>query len=203
MLRTRLDNSPKRRRRTLRQRGFTLMESLVAMGIASLLGAALMVAVTSSLTTSQVLTERAVAQGIADQLLEEIALTRYCESAANPYQSPLGLESGEGPERISFDDLDDFDGYEQTPPVDRWGLELGTGDDAGGLRNVGMQLHDTYLRDWRVKVSVFYVSDTNPSVALGAGLTSNSKAVEVKIFIDRPTGVTPVTTLRRVFVNIR
>lgn len=178
------------------------MESLMAVAIAALMGAALLYAVTGSLTTSQVITERAAAQGLANMLMEEIAQAKYSEDISDPYQYPLVPGTGEGPFRRTFDDVDDFNGYEMSPPEDIWGIPLGTGDEAGGLRNTLLQVNDAFLKDFRVTVDVYYADDDDPSVNLAPGVKSDSKAVEINVYLDRPTGTTPLATLRRVFGNI-
>ncbi len=179
------------------------MESLLAVGIAALLGAALLYAVTSSLTTSQALTERAVAEGLAKMLMEEISTKKYCQDISDPYQYPFGPGASEGPFRNSFNDIDDFDGYTMSPPEDSWGVPLGTGNDAGGLRNVQLQVNDVFLNDFRATVDVYYADDDDPSINLAPGLTSDSKAVEINVYVDRPSGTTALATLRRVFGNIQ
>lgn len=174
----------------------------MAVGIAAMLGAALLLAATSSLTTTDVLTQRAVGQGLANQLMEQISLCKYCQDIADPYQSPFGPGGSEGPEFGGFNDIDDFDGFEMSPPKDRWGIQLGVGDENGGVRDAAFQVRDSFLQDYRVTVDVFYVDDDDPSIILAPGSTSDSKAVEINVYVDRPSGVTPVATLRRVFTNI-
>ncbi len=174
----------------------------MAVGISAMLGAALLLAATSSLTTADVLTQRAVGQGLANQLMEQIALAKYCQDVSSPYQWPLGPGGGEGPNLGDYNDVDDFDGFEMSPPEDLWGIQLGTGDENGGVRAAALQVRDSYLQDYRVTVDAFYVDDDDPSLILAAGETSDSKAVEINVYVDRPTGLTPVATLRRVFTNI-
>ncbi|MDA7980120.1 MAG: type II secretion system GspH family protein [Pirellulales bacterium] len=182
--------------------GFTLMESLVAVAIAAMTGAALLYAVSGSLTTSEALSERAIAQGIAGMVLDEISIAKYAEDVSSLDQWPLGPHTSEGPLRSTFDDIDDFNGYEMKPPVDAWGIPLGTGNGAGGARDSDLVVREDLLSDWRVTIDVIYVDDDNPAVALGPGITSNTRVVEVNVYIDRSAGATLVATARRVFANI-
>ncbi|MEP0843428.1 MAG: hypothetical protein HRF43_12060 [Phycisphaerae bacterium] len=66
--------------------------------------------------------ERSVAAHLAAQLMAEIN--------ALPFQEPggaagtIGRESGETALRTTFDDIDDWDGWNQSPPVNSWGSPM-------------------------------------------------------------------------------
>ncbi|GMV98676.1 MAG: hypothetical protein AMXMBFR83_30240 [Phycisphaerae bacterium] len=66
--------------------------------------------------------ERSVAAHLAAQLMAEIN--------ALPFQEPggaagtIGRESGETALRTTFDDVDDWDGWYQSPPVNSWGSPM-------------------------------------------------------------------------------
>jgi len=56
------------------------------------------------------------------------------------------------------------------------------------------------LANWRQEIDVYYVSDSDQSVALSDSQTSNSRAVEVRIyFVDPNDGKRLLTQVRRVF----
>jgi prepilin-type N-terminal cleavage/methylation domain-containing protein len=54
----------------------------------------------------------------AQELMEEIKSKRFDEAAASPWAAPLGPDSGEsraGTGNASFDDIDDYNGYNDSP----------------------------------------------------------------------------------------
>ncbi len=73
---------------------------------------------------------------------------------------------------------------------------------AGGLRHQNFRIA-SYLSNWRVEIDVYYVSNTDLTTALASGLTSNYRAVEVRVYINDPNGARRLlTTLRRVFAYV-
>src|SRR5690606_21222688 len=104
--------------------GFTLIEAVASMAIVTIAGSALLLGIASTLDTMDAIVEQAQADGLARQLMEEIAARRYAEPGAGPHQPTLGPESGEvvGASRLYFDDIDDYHGLDVSPPRDRWGV---------------------------------------------------------------------------------
>ena len=111
------------------------------------------------------------AVGIAEQLMDEILGKRYMAVGVDPYQtvfSPSSWEmQGQGRER--YDDVDDYHDYSASPVEDRWGIELGRGNEAGGLRNAQFQTPSGAFQNWIQRVEVYYVDENQPSVRLSAG----------------------------------
>ena len=152
-------------RRILRRRhGFSLPESVVAVAIISLAGTSLLVALGSALRTGVEGVNQVLAEGIASQMMGEITRQRYMEVGQSWNHAPLGPESGET-QRIQFDDVDDYNGLTVQPPADRWGQGIGLGDGAGGLRPVAFQHSPAKLADWRTRVVVEYVNETDFTLA--------------------------------------
>lgn len=98
------------------RRGFSMAESLIALAITTVAGGAILASIGSALTTSATGASALLAQGLADQLLDEIAATRF------PQTWHAGLNTAAS--RIAFDDIDDFDGWTERPPTNRDGREL-------------------------------------------------------------------------------
>ncbi len=184
------------------RRAFTLVEAMVATTITAMAGSALLLGVASSLKTTNDVLDQALAAGIAQQLMDEMAGLAYTQDSANPYQYPLGPSPTEaaGVCRERYNDIDDYNGYSTQPPKDRLGSPLGTDDGFGGLRDPNFRVASGFFANWQETVSVYYVSPTNQSVALSAGQTSNYRAVEVKIYFQDPTqGTRLLASLSRVF----
>jgi prepilin-type N-terminal cleavage/methylation domain-containing protein len=174
------------------RRGFTLVEVMTAMTVMAIAGTTLLVGLASSFATTQDSLDRAVAAGLAQQLLDEICGMRYMEAGGSAYDPPpLGPGSPEvsAGARRQFDDIDDYNGVQTTPPTDRWGITLGSDDGRGGTRAAAFQLPSTFFTGWKQYASVQYVAESNLSAPLTSG-TSSYRLITVRITNDLPTGGT-------------
>jgi len=142
--------------------GFTLVEALVAVSIAALAGSVLLLGVTSSLQNTDEALRQTVALGLAQQLLDEVA----------------GAASVEA--------IDQYDGFHDEPPADRWGVPLGTEDGHGGTRHPNFHaasgLLDSYGRDVRVHP----VDPAHLTTPLDTGQTSDYRVVEIRVTYNAP-----------------
>jgi hypothetical protein len=192
--------------RTIRpRRGFSLAESIIAIGLTSMAGTGLLLALASSLQSTTNATDRAIAAGMADQLMDEIMGCRYSAAGAGAYQIPLCPNSYEmaGSGRERYDDTDDYTGFIAQPAKDQYGIELGQGDDVGGLRHPNFRLPSGTFSNWRQEIDVYYVSESNPSVKLTGSNTSNMRAVEVRIYRqDGNRGKELLKQARRVYAYV-
>ena len=189
------------------RRAFTLVEVLVALTIIVMAGSALLMATYAAMDSATNSLDQTIAQGIARQFLDEAMGLAYAESGTDPYSPQLGVERGEDVAAgrfVAFDDSDDFAGYEVNSLVDPWGLPLGTGDDQGTLRDPNFQLDPRYFTNWGLKSTVTYVSETDPTQALPAGVTSGMRAIEVSVYKRQEPGTPPslLVTLRRVYSHV-
>lgn len=186
-------------------RGFTLTEALVAISLVAMAGAALLLSTQGALSTSEEALDETIAQGVAEQLVDEVLGAAYCAAGANPRDTYLGPNAWEtqGRGRERYSDIDDFHGFRAAPPEDRWGSPLGRGNGAGGARHANFALRSGYFSRWRQEIDVYYVSEANPSVRLGPGQTSYVRAVEVRILRDDGQGRRrPLATVRRVIAYV-
>lgn len=122
------------------QRGFTLVELVVAIVALAALGAGLAVVFVEGVASSADPQIRAQARAIADGYVEEIMLKRYCE---NPDDStPCSDETGsdEGETRATYDDICDYNAIGTEEPTDQ------NGEPSGGP--------DEPLADYEVTVAV-------------------------------------------------
>ena len=140
--------------------------SLVEVAMASLLVGVLLIAALNSvgarLRHQSILAERQQAHRLAEQLLAEVLEHRYDDPDETPSFGPEASESGGT--RDVFDDVDDFNGWDQTPPVDRDGTTL--------ANSTG----------WRRTVDVAYVP-TNDMTGV-SGSDQGLKRITVNIYLD-------------------
>ncbi len=195
------------RRRTakLHTRGFTLIEAMVVITITALAAGLILLAVESTVQTADDASQRTIATGMAQQIIDEALGGRYAAAGAGPYQYPLVANSWElnGNGRERFDDTDDYNGFLAVGAEDIWGRPLGQGDDQGGLRHPNFRADGTLFSNWIQMIEVFYVSDNNLSNRLPAGQASNHRAVEVTILRQQPNGsLRELAKLRRVYAYI-
>jgi MSHA pilin protein MshD len=128
------------------ERGFTMVDLvlviiIVAIAIPPMV--ALFIQVVSGSTFGVTVSR---ANALASTLREEIQSKKWDESAPPP-SLPLGPETGES--RATFDDVDDFDGLDESPPQDSLGAIL-----AG-------------FTGFRQQVSVCYVTNTDFDTCIG------------------------------------
>ncbi len=189
-----------------RRDGFTLVESMVALTLVVIVGAALLARFGDQGRFVADSLDETVAEGMALQLMNEVAGCRYVAAGLSPLSTaefgPSGWEAaGAGRER--YDDVDDFHGYSASPPVDRFGVPLGTQDAGGITRHPKHQAPPEAFSGWRQSVAVYFVSDANPTVRLPAGTPSYHKEVEVVIsYTDPLEGAVELARLSRVFAYV-
>lgn len=190
--------------RIRRRAGFSLVEALVAITVLAFAGSVLLLAVESSLQTTTDAIDRSIADGIAQQLLDEIALQRFMEPGSESTDS-LGRtgweDSGNG--RTRYNDTDDYHNHEAQPVAGWWGEPLGTGDDAGGTRHAAFQIPAGHFSHWRQRVEVYFVDPVDPSIRLANG-TSELRAIEVHIErVEADGGIRPLASRKKVIAYVR
>jgi type II secretory pathway pseudopilin PulG len=187
-----------------RRRAFTLIEAVIALVIMSLAGSVLLLAAQTSLRTTDEAVRRTIAEGLADQLLDEIVTRRFMEAGENANDPTLGTEAGEtAAGRWLFDDTDDYHNLAARPAQGIYGESLGTGDDAGGPRHGSFQVPDRFFDNYRQRVRVYYVDPTTPDTPLTQGQTSYYRGVEVAIdYVDPAGGEQELAIRRRVYAYI-
>ena len=187
------------------RRGFTLVEALVSTSIIAITGSALLLGISSSLKTTDDILDQALAAGMAQNMMGEMAGKLYCGDPSVPYQYPLGPSGYELGSicRERYDDIDDYNGVSNQPPKDYWGAALGADDGQGGNRDPNFRIHSNYFANWQQTATVYYLNPTNLALALPAGQTSDYRAAEVKVYFKDPQrGSRLLTTLRRVFTYV-
>jgi hypothetical protein len=183
--------------------GVTLIETLLAVTIAAMASAALLVAVQSAMSTATDSADRTIADGLAQQLVDEILQKRYVEPGVSATTTTFGADGVEAaqPGRSGNDDTDDFQNYSSSPLQGFYGETLGTGDDAGSLRLESFRLPSSYFSRWRRKASIYYVDPTTLQ-RLASG-SSYYRCVEVTVEQQDGSGIfVPLATKRRVIAYV-
>src|SRR4051794_29834325 len=141
------------------KRGLTLIEVVASTMIVSLMAVAALNALAAATKSSNSIGNRAVAAGLADELMSEIVMQPYSDPDGSPV---LGRESGESASpRSAFDDVDDYDGWNASPPQYRDGTVIPD------------------RTNWRQRVSVTYVVPTNPTQSTSSD--QGAKLIRVRI----------------------
>jgi MSHA pilin protein MshD len=160
-------------RRHLPQRGFSLVEVVIATLVVGLVMVAALNSVGAYIRGQQHVANRGRAVMLANDLMTEI-LTRSYEE---PDDSPVfGPEPGEGAvSRADYDDVDDYHGLNNSPPLDRNGAPLAGGD------------------PWQRAVTVEYVDPDSPGTTVGSD--QGVKRITVTVYRD-DTELARLVTLR-------
>ncbi len=142
--------------------GFTLVEALVAISITALAGSVLLLGVTSSVQSTDEALRQTVALGLAQQLMDEVV--------ASP----------------SLDALDEYHGSGSEPPLDHWGVALGTEDGRGGRRHPNFHAAPRMLDPYGREVAVYRVDPAEPAVRQSSETATAYRLVEVRVTYRPP-----------------
>jgi MSHA pilin protein MshD len=122
---------------------FTLVEAVMACLVVSILLVSAMRAAGVASVYQYSIANRARARLLATQLLADISSTSYEEPSGTVL---FGTESGEtSSSKANYDDVDDFNGWTESPPQDRDGNAMAE------------------LTGWQRSVAVVWVNSTSPT----------------------------------------
>jgi type II secretory pathway pseudopilin PulG len=147
---------------TNRRRALSLIEVVASTMIVGMMAVAALNSLGAATRSSVSIGNRAVALGLADELMSEILQEPY----EDPTQTPiLGRESGEAASpRSGFDDIDDYNGWSQSPPQYSDGTTIPN------------------RIDWTHRVEVRRVTPTDPT--LNSATEVGAKRITVTIEYD-------------------
>jgi type II secretory pathway pseudopilin PulG len=186
-------------------RAFTLVEALLSISVAALAGSVLLLGITTSVQTTDEALQQTIADGMAQQLMDEVVGGRYMEFGCTPYDTVLQPDAAEAVTgtRQAFDDIDDYNAVRSQPPTDLWGIVLGQDDGEGGERHPAFQAPAAFFDHWREEIDVYYVGEADLSTPLPAGQLSDYRAVVVRIvYADPQQGERVLSELRRVVAYV-
>jgi len=195
-----LSTAMRRRRCT---RGFTMLEALLAMTIITVAGAAMLTGLASAMQANTAALEMTIAQGAAQQLMDDIAGRKYHDG--DPLQYPFSASGWEygGPGYSRYNDIDDFQNYSDQPLGDPWDIPLGTDNGLGGQRNANFRLPEDYFDRWLRVVKVYYVSESDLATPLSGSQTSNYRLVRIFVYyLPEEGGSRLLADVQRVFANV-
>lgn len=160
------------------QQGFTLVELIITMAVISVAVLGISYALSFALSHQSDGLWQAKSVALAESYLEEIMSRRFDENTPADGVPPCSLATtpctgAPGPDgeiRAEFDDVDDYDGIDDMPPLDADGLPRAE------------------YASFRVQVAVNYASAAQVA-ALGLDVTSDAKLVTVTV---TPPGGSPL-----------
>lgn len=147
--------------RKLKLSGLTLIEVVASTLIVGVMAVATLNALGAATKSANSIGNRAVALGLADELMAEILQAAYSDPDTTPTFGPEGAESA-GP-RSAFDDVDDYNGWNKSPPQYADGTTIPD------------------RADWRQRVQVAYVQPANPTLATPGNTDQGAKRIKVTI----------------------
>ncbi len=190
---------PRAPRKIAHQRhGFSMVESLTAITITTIAGAALLASVHAAVQVGYETRDVLMARGLAEQLMDEIATVRF------PRSDDSVSISGT---REQFDDLIDFADWSANPPEDRFGRRLGhEGDEQIGGSNsrpVQMRPADHFLDRLTRTVDVEFVEANGTSGWSPVARATNTIRVTVRVSqIDPQRTTRSLAEVSRVFSDV-
>jgi len=109
-------------RATGRRTGFTLVEAVLSLVIVSVMLVAVLSTVGASRLSQYITSQYSRGQLLAESLMAEILRQDYLD----PNDTPVfGCETGESTStRVDFDDVDDYNGWSSSPPVQKDGTQI-------------------------------------------------------------------------------
>jgi MSHA pilin protein MshD len=151
----------------------TLVEIVVSTMIVGVLMVAVLNTLGGATSSSESAGNRAVALGLADDLMAEILKAKYVDPGTSPV---FGPETGEsGTSRAAFNDVDDYNGWSEQPPAACDGTVV------------------TDRSDWKRRVTVERVKASDPTQTS----TTETGVKRIRVDIDfKGTNVLEQTALR-------
>ena len=180
------------------RRGVTLIETIISVSLMTFAAAALLTALSSSVQVSTDCLRAAIATGLADQLMDEIASVKF--------PSVSGSGSGSGMGRSGFDNLDAYNSYNVSPPQARNGMAIGTeGANSSGsamYRPQQFQPNPRSLSGYRQQVTVEKIADSGTSWSVVSQSTTLRRVTVTISYTDGLGKTTPIAVQVRVFSNV-
>lgn len=177
-----------------RRTAISLVETVIALSLTTFAASALLTAVSSSVRVSTDGLHVAIASGLADQLLDEIAMVKF-PSATTTGSSGVG--------RSGFDDLDDYAGYSASPPQARNGSLIGTeGSVSLVTRPQQFQPSPRQLSRYRQQVTVEKIVEAGNSWSVTTQPTNLRRVTVTISYTDAQGLTTPLCTQVRIFSNV-
>jgi type II secretory pathway pseudopilin PulG len=188
------ENAVRPKQRVAKSRtGITLLETVIAVSLMTFAAGSLLTAVSSSVQVSTNSLHTAIATGLADQLMDEIA------SVSFPTSGGTTTKAG----RTGFTTFDAYNGYTACPPQARSGLAIGTEATSTTTRPLQFQPDPRLLSHFTQQVLVEMIADNGGSLFTTVSQSTTWRRVTVTVSYTAATGVTtPLAVEVRVFSNV-
>ena len=162
---------------------FTMVEAMVALCITGVASSALLLTLTTATQSTDDAMNRFVAAGIMQTYMDEISGMRYMELGASPQESALvaGADETAATGRSIYDDIDDYNNINESPPRDKNGQTLGNENGNTAVRDPVFCVPSTFMSRWRVNIDVFYVAENAWQTALADSAGTNYRTVQVRV----------------------
>lgn len=132
-----------------RHRAFTMAEAAVCIVIVGVMLVAVLNAAAFARTVEYRMATRQRGMLLARALLAEVTAQAYADPQSGT--AVFGLEAGEsGASRAAWDDVDDYNGLNESPPRARDGTEMSD------------------LADWKWQVQIEWLNPSNPAATVGS-----------------------------------
>jgi hypothetical protein len=172
-----------------------MVEALTAIAITAVAGGAVLVSLAGNVNTSTQLVQAALAQGLAEQLMDEIAASRF---PASSNSAPGGTG------RTNFNDIDDYHNWSARPPQDRVGRQIGlegyTSSGGASTRLPEMRPNTELLSGMRRTVTVERVQPDAGSGWTVVSQHTNYRRVTVRVtYTNSQSQTVPLASITRIF----
>ena len=159
------------------RRGFSLIEATISIVIVSLMLVTSLSLVGATTRGRQLQSSQAHGRHLAHELMGEILQLPYADPTKG-VDTPIGLDDGESSDvRTGWDDLDDYDGLQNSPPEQRNGAPM------------------SEFEGWTRSVEVSFARPGNPDVDTAANANQGLKRITVTV-TDSIGRTSTVTALR-------
>ena len=158
--------------------GFTLIEAVFSMLLVSVMFVAAMSATSASAIAQAHSADKGRGNLLAQALMSEIVVQPYTDPNVN--STTLGPDPGDTtnpPTRSKFNDVDDYDGWFESPPQNRDGTVIGSTNPDGSVTS--------YYPGWSRKVSVVWVNPSN----LMTSVSSESGVKRITVTVSHNNAV--------------
>jgi type II secretory pathway pseudopilin PulG len=151
--------------------GFTLIEAAACVIIVGVLMIAAVQTLGGAIRTRQVQQDQSRGLALAKQLMDEIVQCRYVDPNTSAAFGPESSESA----RAQFNDVDDYDNWQERPPQTRSGAEMSA------------------FAGWNRRVNVDWIDPSDPS----RKVSSDQGLKRIVVTVTSPRGrVSTLTALR-------
>ncbi len=193
-----MDALPRRYRASGRS-GFSMVEALLGVTIATIAGAAMLTSVGAAVSATQELKNANVARALADQLMDEIAGVRFPAPGLQLALSAM--------DRSPFEEIDDYSGLIDMPPRTRAGQLIGSESlqtDNGSIDRPAQTAVDAeYMQRFGRSVSVERVEpDAYGSWTVLSAHTDHRRVTVNVWYADYNNNMVPLARVTRVFSNV-